>query len=102
MIIAIWKAIACGKIKKVILSLSEYPDDSHADEFINSSTHISAIGRLFAKAGKGFSGLTKGECRNIYNTTVLNSSNISNEKKEKIRIILTKFGCTGLTASSND
>ncbi len=95
--IAIWKSIACRKIKKAILDLSEYPDDAHASAFLESVAHVTSFGKFMAKHSKGFSGLSKTECRTIYNSTVLASSKITAENKNAVRICLTDIGCSGLT-----
>lgn len=95
--IAIWKSVACGKIKKAILALSEHPDDQQAELFIAEIGKVSSVGTFFAKHSKGYSGLSKGDCRTIYNSTVLNSSRISVDNKKSIRDCLMKLGCSGLT-----
>lgn len=95
--IFVWKIIACGKIKKAILSLSEHPDDEQAESFVQNIGKISSIGKFFARHGRSYSGLSKGDCRSIFNSTVLSSTKINNENKRSIRNCLMKIGCTGLT-----
>lgn len=94
---SIWKGVACGKVKKAILSLSEHPDDQQAERFTAEIDKVSSVGRFFAKHSKEYSGLSKGDCRTIYNSTVLASNRISVDNKKAIRDCLMKFGCTGLT-----
>lgn len=98
--VLIIKSIACGKIKKAILSLSEHPDEAQAKLFAQQISKISPVGIFFAKHSGGYSGLSKGECRTIYNSTVLPSGRISEESKKKVRACLVKIGCTGLTDTS--
>lgn len=96
-VIAIWKSIAGKKIKKAILALSEHPNDEQAGVFVKSIGKISPIGRFFAKLGKGFSGLSKSECRTIFNSTFLSSEAMGAENKKTVRECLMKLGCNGLT-----
>lgn len=58
---------------------------------------MSSVGTFFAKHSKDYSGLSKGDCRTIYNSTVLNSNKISVDNKKSIRDCLMKIGCMGLT-----
>lgn len=97
LIISAWKAIACKKIRKAILALSEHPDNEHAELCIKSVSTMSSFGKFLAKHSKGFSGLSKGESRSIYNQTVLTSNNISPDNKKEVRVNLIKVGCDGLT-----
>lgn len=96
-IIAVWKSIALKKVKKAILALSEQPNNEQADAFFRSINRVSAVGKFFARHSKSFSGLPKGECRTIYNSTVLTSKSMSDENKKEIRDYLMKVGCSGLT-----
>ena len=93
----VWKAIACGKIKKAILALSEHPTDEQATTFASTINKISPIGKFFAKNSKGYSGISQSECRIIFNSTVLTSSKIGNDNKKAVRDSLMKIGCNGLT-----
>lgn len=96
-VIAVWKAVACGKIKNAVLALSEHPDDRHAESFIDEISRLSSVGIFFAKHGNGYSGLTKSDVRVIYNSTVLISDMIGTENKKRVRDCMIKVGCTGLT-----
>lgn len=96
-VISIWKSVACGKAKKAILSLSEHPDDKQAELFVTEIDKLSPIGKFLAKHSKEYSGLSRGDCRTIFNATVRASSKISTDQKTKIRDRLMMFGCTGLT-----
>lgn len=94
--ITVWKIIACKKIKDAVYDLSEHPDDEHAELFVKNAGAVSPIGRFLAKAGRSFAGLSKSDCRSIYNSTILPAGNISAENKKNIRALLTKLGCKGL------
>lgn len=96
-IISVWKSIANRKIKKAILALSEYPDDEQAEVFIVAIDKVSSFGKFLANHSKSYSGLSKGDCRIIYNSTVLTSNKIGRENKIIVRRRLMKVGCTGLT-----
>ena len=96
-VIAIWKSVACGRVRSAILSLSEHPDDAHASALVADLRRLSAVGRFFAKHSKSFGGLPKGDCRMIYNLTVLPSPRLSGENKRAVREALLGIGCTGLT-----
>lgn len=93
----VWKGIACRKVKKAVLALSEHPDNGQAVMFAAEIKKISAVGRFFAKHSGTFSGLAKSECRMIYNLTVLPSGRIDDGNKKNVRDCLMKLGCTGLT-----
>lgn len=97
LIIAIWKSIAGHKIKKSILALSEHPNDKQSELFFKTVNRVSFIGRFFNKHSRGFSGLSKGECRSIYNSTILTSESVSIDNKKNVRAYLIKLGCKGLT-----
>ena len=97
LVIAIWKTIVCKKINKAIIAVSEYSDNEHAEICFKSVKGVSPIGRFFAKHSKSFSGLSKGECRTIYNQTILSSDKISSDNKKEVRASLLLVGCSGLT-----
>ncbi len=101
MFISIWKTSAARKIKKAILLLAEYPDNYHADEFLSKMKKITPIGKAFAKIGNKFAGLSKDECRNIFNTTIVNSPEIEEVKLIAIRKAMNSVGCKGLLGLIN-
>ena len=96
-LIAVWKKIACGKIKKAILALSEHPNDAQAKQSVKDIDSVSAVGKFFARHSKNLAGLSKGDCRTIFNTTVLTAEKISDENKTAVRTCLINAGCDGLT-----
>ena len=95
-VIKIWKRLAGGKIKKAILLLAEYPDDLHADEFLDSFGHVTPVGKLLCKKGKHFAGLSKDECRNLYNNVFAVSTGLNPIKLTAVRDALISVGCMGL------
>ena len=99
--VSVWKLIATQKIKKAILLLSEYPDNYHADVFVSKIKHITPVGKMFARIGKKYSGLSKDECRNIFNTTIVNSPEIDEVKLVEVRKAMISVGCKGLLGIIN-
>lgn len=95
--IAVWKSVACGKIKKAVLALSEHPDDETAGQFVQRVEKVTAVGKFFARHSGSYAGLSKSDCRTIFNSTVLPSARISSENKKTVRALLMKIGCSGLT-----
>jgi len=95
-VLLIWRLIAKGKIKKAMLVISEYPDKEHCEIFLSSIKHITRFGKGLAKVGLGYSGLSKGECRTIFNTTVVGSQKLDSNDKKEIRKAMISVGCTGL------
>lgn len=95
-LLAIWRMIAKSKIKKAMLIISEYPDKEHCEIFLSAIRNISGFGKALAKIGLGYSGLSKGECRTIFNTTVIGSQRLDNSEKNEIRKAMISVGCNGL------
>lgn len=97
-IMAIWQFVAKSKIKKAMMMISEYPDNEHSVLFLNSIKRITIVGKTLAKIGFGFVGLSKSDCREIFNTTIFNSNFIDLIKKKELRKAMISVGCTGLLA----